>query len=187
MASIHSHSACQIRAPIYHHTTLHHAPLVIHHSKQSLLVEFDNKPTPLNRVDEDVAARESKVTPSADKLNPASSDSLCEKCQSVYMLSKRKKRIWATRDAYLVIFRVDVEPSDALDVLPGGVLGYTRDVQYSETRAVVGQRGEAVLDVEVVVDSLRRGVSGCSGRCFRGLDAYLVRVLVVAGDLFWSG
>jgi hypothetical protein len=75
-----------------HHTTPHHTPLLIYHLEQSLLVEFDNKPTPLNRVDEDVAARESKVTPSADELDPASSDSLCEKCQSVYMLSKRKKK-----------------------------------------------------------------------------------------------
>jgi len=73
-----------------HHTTPH--PPSHSSSEQSLLVEFDNKATPLNRVDEDVAARESKVTPSADKLNPASSDSLCEKCQSVYMLSKRKKK-----------------------------------------------------------------------------------------------
>jgi hypothetical protein len=112
----------------------------------------------------------------------------CVRNVSQYTCSpKEKKRIWATRDAYLVVFRVDVEPSDALDVFPGGVLGYTRDVQDSETRAVVGQRGEAVLDGEVVVDSLRIGVSGCSGRCFRGLDAYLVRVLVVAGDLSWSG
>jgi hypothetical protein len=102
----------------------------------------------------------------------------CVRNVSQYTCSPKKKRIWATRDAYLVVFRVHVEPSDALDVLPGGVLGYTRDVQYSETRAVVGQRGEAVLDVEV---------SGCSGRCFRGLHAYLVRVLVVAGDLSWSG
>jgi hypothetical protein len=60
------------------HLPPHHTPLLNHHLEQSLLVKFDNKPTPLNRVDEDVAARESKVTPSADKLNPASSDSLCE-------------------------------------------------------------------------------------------------------------
>jgi hypothetical protein len=73
-------------------TTPHHTTSPSHSSsEQSLLVEFDNKATPLNRVDEDVAARESKVTPSADKLNPASSDSLREKCQSVYMLSKKKK------------------------------------------------------------------------------------------------
>ena len=49
---------------------------------------------------------------------------------------------------------MNVEPSDALDVFPGGVFGYTRDVQDSEACAVVRQRGAAVFDVEVVVDTL---------------------------------
>jgi len=74
-------------------------------------------------------------------------------------------------DAHLVVFWVDVEPSDALDVFPGGVLGYARDVQDSEARAVVRQRGEAVFDVEVVVDALRIGVSGCSSVCFAFLSS----------------
>jgi hypothetical protein len=48
------------------------------------------------------------VAPSADELDLASSGSLYEE-----------------KSVYNVVFRVDVEPSDALDVLPGGVLGYT--------------------------------------------------------------
>jgi hypothetical protein len=61
------------------------------------------------------------VAPSADELDLASSGSLYEE-KSVYNVFR--KRGWASR-TNLVIFGVDVEPSDALDVLPGGVLGYT--------------------------------------------------------------
>ena len=42
------------------------------------LAEFDDKPSPLDRVDEDVAAGERVVAPSADELDSASSGSLCE-------------------------------------------------------------------------------------------------------------
>ena len=42
------------------------------------LAEFDDKPSPLDRVDEDVAAGERVVAPSADELDSASSGSLCK-------------------------------------------------------------------------------------------------------------
>jgi hypothetical protein len=98
------------------------------------------------------------VTPGADEFDFASSGSLYEDV-SIHVVPKEDLGYSRTN---LVIFGVNVEPSDALDVLPGGIFGYTRDVQDSEARAVVRQRGAAVFDVEVVVDTLLL-VSGFSG------------------------
>lgn len=65
---------------------------------------------------------------------------------------------------HVVVFGVDVEPADLFDVASGGVLGQAGDVEHADAGAVVGECGEAVFDVEVVVDRLHF-------------------VLVVAGDL----
>jgi hypothetical protein len=138
--------------PPYHTTAL---SLII--QNKSGLVELNNESTTLDRVDEDVAAGESEVAPGADEFDLASSGSLREDVSTHAF----QKRIWANWTD-LVIFWVNVKPSDTLDVLPGGVFGYTRDVQDSEARAVVRQRGAAVFDVEVVVDTLLL-VSGFSG------------------------
>jgi hypothetical protein len=69
------HVKCRFPILPPHHTT------ITPHSEQSGLVELDNKPTTLDRVDEDVAAGESEVAPSADEFDLASSGSLYEESQ----------------------------------------------------------------------------------------------------------
>jgi hypothetical protein len=59
------------------HLPPHHNPST-HHSEQSGLVKFDNESTTLDRVDEDVAAGESVMAPSANEFDLASSGSLYE-------------------------------------------------------------------------------------------------------------
>lgn len=49
---------------------------------------------------------------------------------------------------------MDIEPADLLDVASSGVIGDVGDVENADAGAVVGQSGDAVLDVEVVVDRL---------------------------------
>jgi hypothetical protein len=49
---------------------------------------------------------------------------------------------------------------------------------------VVGQGGESIFDIKVVVDSLRRPLADAAAAdTSKSLKAYLVRVFVVAGDL----
>jgi hypothetical protein len=52
--------------------------VVLANTRPASLAEFDDEPSPLDRVNEDVAAGERVVAPSADKLDSASSGSLCE-------------------------------------------------------------------------------------------------------------
>jgi hypothetical protein len=92
-------------------------------------VHFDNKSSSLNGVDEDVTTGESVVAPSANKSNRAST-------------------------CHIVVFGVDVEPADTLDVASSRVVRYARDVKHADTGAVVGESRETVFDVEIVVDRL---------------------------------
>jgi hypothetical protein len=92
-------------------------------------VYFDNESSSLDGVDKDVATGESVVAPSANESNRAST------CQ-------------------IVIFRVDVEPADPLDVASSWVIRHARNVEDADTSTVVGESSEAVFDVEVVVDRL---------------------------------
>lgn len=49
---------------------------------------------------------------------------------------------------------MDVKPADLLDVASSRVVGDVRDIENADASAVVGQSGDAVLDVEVVIDRL---------------------------------
>lgn len=49
---------------------------------------------------------------------------------------------------------MDIEPADLLDVASSRVIGNVGDIKNADAGAVVGERGDAVLDVEVVVDRL---------------------------------
>jgi hypothetical protein len=55
---------------VFHHTLS--LLVVLTNTPPASLVEFDNEPSPLDRVHEDVAAGESVVAPSADELDSAS-------------------------------------------------------------------------------------------------------------------
>ena len=59
--------------------------MVLANTTPASLAEFDDETSPLDRVDEDVAAGERVVAPSADELDSASSGSLCENV-SIYAL-----------------------------------------------------------------------------------------------------
>jgi hypothetical protein len=92
-------------------------------------VHFHNKSSSLNGVDENVTTGESVVAPSANESNRAST-------------------------CHIVIFRVDVEPANPLDVATSWIIGYARDVKHADTGTVVGESRETVFYVEVVVDRL---------------------------------
>jgi hypothetical protein len=92
-------------------------------------VHFDNESSSLDSVDEDVATGESVVAPSANKGN-------------------------RTSTCHIVVFRVNVKPADPLDVASSWVIRHARDIKHADTGTVVGESGEAVFDVEVVVDRL---------------------------------
>jgi hypothetical protein len=55
---------------VFHHTLS--LLVVLANTPPASLVEFDDEPSPLNRVDEDIAAGERVVAPSADELDSAS-------------------------------------------------------------------------------------------------------------------
>lgn len=103
------------------------------------LVELDHESTPVNGVDENEATGESVVAPGAGESNGAST-------------------------CLVVVLRVDVEPTNLLDIAASGILRDAGYIEHADTGAVVGESGETIADVEVVID---------------GLDG----VLVVAGDL----
>lgn len=78
--------------------------------------KLNNKPTPLNRVDENETRRESVVTPSANESHSATA-------------------------VLIVVFGVNVKPAEFLNIAAGGVFGDAGDVEDADAGAVVGEGG----------------------------------------------